>query len=253
MSKQFLNKVALVTGAASGMGLSASNAFATEGANVIMLDWDAKTLEKAAEEVRKHGTKVLTYQCDVANENEVRAVFESALPQFGRLDAAFNNAGIQSPPTDLADVSGEEYDRVLGVNLKGIFNCMKYELQQMRKQGSGSIVNNSSLGGLVGLPYRAIYHASKHGILGLTKSSALEYAERGIRINAICPGIIHTPMVQEMLDTQPEAMDGMIATLPIKRLGTSEEIASTVLWLCGPGSTYVIGQAIAVDGGYTVQ
>ncbi|HJT22204.1 MAG TPA: SDR family oxidoreductase, partial [Nitrospira sp.] len=191
--------------------------------------------------------------CDVANEDEVRVAFETVIPQFGRLDAAFNNAGVQSPPTEVADVSGGEYDRVLAINLKGIFNCMKYELQQMRKQGSGAIVNNSSLGGIVGLPYRAIYHASKHGILGLTKSAALEYADRGIRINAVCPGIIHTPMVQKMLETQPDAMDGMIATLPIKRLGTAEEIASAVLWLCGPGSTYVIGQSIVVDGGYTIQ
>ena len=235
------------------MGLAASHAFAAEGASVIMMDWDAKAVERAAEDVRNHGTNVQSLKCYVANEDEVRVAFEMVIPQFGRLDAAFNNAGVQSPPTEVADVSGEEYDRVLAINLKGIFNCMKYELQQMRKQGSGAIVNNSSLGGIVGLPYRAIYHASKHGILGLTKSAALEYAHRGIRINAVCPGIIHTPMVQEMLETQPDAMDGMIATLPIKRLGTAEEIASAVIWLCGPGSTYVIGQSIVVDGGYTIQ
>lgn len=253
MNKQFSGKVALVTGAASGMGLAATHAFAAEGASIIMMDWDETAVERAAEDVRKHGTQVRSIKCDVANENEVRVAFETVIPQFGRLDAAFNNAGVQSPPTEVADVSGEEYDRVLAINLKGIFNCMKYELQQMRKQGSGAIVNNSSLGGIVGLPYRAIYHASKHGILGLTKSAALEYADRGIRINAVCPGIIHTPMVQKMLETQPDAMDGMIATLPIKRLGTAEEIASAVLWLCGPGSTYVIGQSIVVDGGYTIQ
>ena len=253
MNKQFSGKVALVTGAASGMGLAATHAFAAEGASIIMMDWDEKAVERAAEDVRKHGTKVQSIKCDVANEDEVRVAFETVIPQFGRLDAAFNNAGVQSPPTEVADVSGEEYDRVLAINLKGIFNCMKYELQQMRKQGSGAIVNNSSLGGIVGLPYRAIYHASKHGILGLTKSAALEYADRGIRINAVCPGIIHTPMVQKMLETQPDAMDGMIATLPIKRLGTAEEIASAVIWLCGPGSTYVIGQSIVVDGGYTIQ
>ena len=235
------------------MGLAATHAFAAEGASIIMMDWDETAVERAAEDVRKHGTQVQSIKCDVANENEVRVAFETVIPQFGRLDAAFNNAGVQSPPTEVADVSGGEYDRVLAINLKGIFNCMKYELQQMRKQGSGAIVNNSSLGGIVGLPYRAIYHASKHGILGLTKSAALEYADRGIRINAVCPGIIHTPMVQKMLETQPDAMDGMIATLPIKRLGTAEEIASAVLWLCGPGSTYVIGQSIVVDGGYTIQ
>lgn len=157
MNKQFSGKVALITGAASGMGLAAAHAFADEGASVIMMDWDEKAVEKAAEDIKKHGTKIQAIKCNVANEDEVRVAFETVIPQFGRLDAAFNNAGVQSPPAEVADVSGEEYDRVLGINLNGIFNCMKYELQQMRKQGSGAIVNNSSLGGVVGLPYRAAY------------------------------------------------------------------------------------------------
>ena len=150
-------------------------------------------------------------------------------------------------------MSNETYERILDINLKGVWNFMKYELQQMRKQGSGAIVNNSSLGGLVGVPGRAAYHASKHGILGLTKSAALEYAQQGIRINAVCPGIIVTPMVEGMLTNEAEAMDILIQQLPIKRLGKAEEVADVVLWLCSNASTYVIGQAISVDGGYTVQ
>src|SRR5436189_3167952 len=175
-----------------------------------------------------------------------------AVSTFGRLDAAFNNAGIQSPALEMADVSGEEFDRVNGINLRGVWNCMKYELLQMREQGSGAIVNNSSIGGLVGIAGRGAYHASKHGMLGLTKSAALEYASRGIRINAVCPGIIETPMVAGMLATQADAMKELMKDVPIGRLGRSEEIAAAVLWLCSPGASFVIGHALAVDGGYTI-
>ena len=171
---------------------------------------------------------------------------------FGRLDAAYNNAGVQSPVAETADASGEEFDRVMAINLRGIWNCMKYELLQMRKQGSGAIVNCSSLGGLVGIADRGVYHASKHGVLGLTKSAALEYASRGIRINAVCPGIIETPMVAGMMVSEKEAMKELMKDVPIGRLGRAEEIAEAVLWLCGPGASYVIGHALAVDGGYTV-
>lgn len=177
---------------------------------------------------------------------------EWTVSKFGRLDAAFNNAGVQSPAIETADASGEEFERVIGINLRGVWNCMKYELRQMRKQGSGAIVNNSSLGGLVGLPGRAIYHASKHGVLGLTKSAALEYAARGISINAICPGTIDTPMVAEMVAKDPEAMKEILKEQTIGRLGKPEEIASAVLWLCSPGAGFVIGHALAIDGGFTV-
>jgi NAD(P)-dependent dehydrogenase (short-subunit alcohol dehydrogenase family) len=167
------------------------------------------------------------------------------------LDAAFNNAGVQAPPADTADALGSDFDRVNGINLRGVWNCMKYELRQMREQGSGAIVNCSSLGGLVGLPFRAIYHGSKHGVIGLTKSAALEYASRGVRINAVCPGTIDTPMVSEMLAKQPDAMKEIMRDQPIGRLGRPEEIASAVLWLCSPGASFVIGHALAVDGGFT--
>jgi NAD(P)-dependent dehydrogenase (short-subunit alcohol dehydrogenase family) len=245
------DQVALVTGAASGMGLAAAKAFAEAGATVILIDIN-KPAEQAAEIVAA-GYQAIAIRCDVADEESVKAAVEQIVATYGRLDAAFNNAGIQSPAVELADVTGEVYDSVLSINLRGIWNFMKYELQQMRKQGSGTIVNNSSLGGLVGVPGRAAYHASKHGIIGLTKSAALEYATRGIRINAVCPGIVATPMVEHMLENEAGAMEEMMKVVPMGRLGRSEEIADTVLWLCSSKSSFITGQAIAVDGGYTVQ
>jgi len=252
MTLLFENKVALITGAASGMGLAAAQAFAAEGAAVALADVNEAAARAAAEQLIAAGHKAIAVRCDVADEAQVRAMVEQTVSALGRLDAAFNNAGIQSPVAEVADASGEEFERVNAVNLRGVWNCMKYELLQMREQGSGAIVNNSSLGGIVGLPGRAAYHAGKHGVLGLTKSAALEYASRGIRINAVCPGIIDTPMVSGMLVSQAEAMKEMMKDVPIRRLGRAEEIASAVLWLCSPGASFVIGHALVVDGGYTV-
>ena len=178
---------------------------------------------------------------------------EQTVSAFGRLDAAFNNAGVQSPAVGTADASGEEFDRVNAINLRGVWNCMKYELRQMREQGSGAIVNCSSIGGLIGIAGRSTYHASKHGVIGLTKSAALEYASRGIRINAVCPGAIETPMVADMLAKEPETMKDILKEQPIGRLGRPEEIGAAVLWLCSPGASLVIGHALAVDGGYTAR
>src|SRR3974377_2042574 len=252
MTLLFENKVALITGAASGMGLAAAQAFAAEGAAVALADVNEAAARAAAEQLIAAGHKAIAVRCDVADEAQVKAMVEQTVSALGRLDAAFNNAGIQSPVAEVADASGEEFERVNGVNLRGVWNCMKYELLQMREQGSGAIVNNSSLGGIVGLPGRAAYHAGKHGVLGLTKSAALEYAAKGIRINAVCPGIIDTPMVAGMQATQADAMKEMMKDVPIGRLGRAEEIADAVVWLCSPGATFVIGQALAVDGGYTV-
>lgn len=253
MNHDFTGKVALVTGAASGMGLATARAFANAGASVTLADIDGAGVSAAAEELAEGGARTLAVTCDVTRESAVREMVERTVATFGRLDTAFNNAGVQSIATETADLEGEEFDRVLGINLRGLWSCMKYELTQMRSQGSGAIVNCSSLGGLVGVPGRGAYHAAKHGVLGLTKSAALEYADRGIRINAVCPGIIDTPMVAGMKDTETEAMDTLMEQVPARRLGTADEIAEPVLWLCGPGSSFVVGHALAVDGGYTAR
>ena len=245
----FKDKVAIVTGAGSGMGLAAAKAYAKAGAAVGLVDINDTT--KVAEEIEADGGKAIAIKCDVSEEQSAKEAVKQVVDKFGRLDFAFNNAGIQNDAKDIVEVSGEEYDRTLNINLKGVWNFMKYELEQMGKQESGSVVNNSSLGGLVGVAGRGAYHAAKHGILGLTKSTALEYADKGIRINSICPGIIETPMVTEMLDREPDAMDYLIEAVPAKRLGKAEEIADVAMWLSSEYSSYVTGQAIPVDGGYT--
>jgi NAD(P)-dependent dehydrogenase (short-subunit alcohol dehydrogenase family) len=247
----FENRVALVTGAAMGMGRATAKAFADAGAAVVLSDYNDEALQAATEQLKSAGYRVLGVHCDVANEDQVAAMVAQTVATFGRLDAAFNNAGVQAPPADTADASSADYERVMAINLRGVWNCMKYELRQMREQGSGAIVNCSSLGGLVGLPFRAIYHASKHGVIGLTRSAALEYADRGVRINAVCPGTIETPMVAEMLTKQPDAMKEIMKQQPIGRLGRADEIASAVLWLCSDGASFVLGHALAVDGGFT--
>ena len=253
MRCSFENKVALVTGAASGMGLATAKAFAEAGAAVALADVNGDGARAAADALVAAGHKALGIRCDVADLDEVEAMVKQTVSTFGRLDMAFNNAGVQSPVAETADADPKDYDFVMGVNLRGVWNCMKHELLQMRKQGSGAIVNNSSLGGLVGIAERGIYHASKHGVVGLTKSAGLEYAAKGIRINAVCPGIIETPMVMGMLETQPEAMAALMKEVPMGRLGRAEEIADAMLWLCSPASSFVIGHALPVDGGYTVR
>lgn len=252
MNGSFAGKAALVTGAGKGMGLATAKAFAQAGAAVLLADINEDSALKAADELVKAGHKAIGMRCDVADEAQVKAIVEKTVASFGRLDAAYNNAGIQSLVTDTADLTSGEWDRVFSVNLRGVFLCMKYELMQMRGQGSGAIVNCSSIGGLIGLPGRAAYHAAKHGVLGLTKSAALEYAPRGIRINAVCPGTIRTPMVEDMFTSGDLSEEDVVKLAPINRLGEASEIADAVLWLCSPMSTYVIGQSIAVDGGYTV-
>src|SRR5882672_2547020 len=233
------------------MGLVTAQVFAEAGAAVVLADVNAHAARSAAADLVASGHRAMAVACNVADEDEVAAMVEQTVSAFGRLDAAFNNAGVQSPAVETADASGEEFDRVIAVNLRGVWNCMKYELRQMREQGSGAIVNCSSIGGLIGLPGRAVYHAAKHGVLGLTKSAALEYASRGIRVNAVCPGTVDTPMVAVMLAKEPDAMKEIMRDQPIGRLGRPEEIASAVLWLCSPGAGFVIGHALAVDGGFT--
>jgi NAD(P)-dependent dehydrogenase (short-subunit alcohol dehydrogenase family) len=250
-SYDFENQVALVTGAASGMGLATAGAFATAGAAVVLADVDKDAAQAAAVELTSAGYQAIAVPCDVTDEGQVAAMVECAVAAFGRLDMAFNNAGVQAPPSDAADETGEDFDRVNAVNLRGVWASVKHELRQMREQGSGAIVNCSSLGGLVGLPGRAAYHASKHGVIGLTKSVAVEYAPKGIRVNAVCPGVIDTPMVADMLKGQASAMAEIMKQQPIGRLGRADEIAAAVLWLCSPGASLVTGIALPVDGGFT--
>ena len=251
-SYDFRGQVALVTGAGSGMGLATAQAFAEAGASVVLADINTAQLQAGTEALTAAGHRATGVACDVADEDSVAAAVAAAVSTYGRLDMAFNNAGIQVPVSDAADEPSTAFDRVNAVNYRGVWACMKHELAQMRRQGSGAIVNCSSIGGLIGLPGRASYHASKHAVIGLTRSAAVEYAPRGIRINAVCPGTIATPMVTDMIATGNLDEAEAIAAAPIARLGESEEIAAAVLWLCSPGASYVVGVALPVDGGYTV-
>ena len=247
----FKGQVALVTGASSGIGLATAKAFAEAGAAVVLADINEEALRTATDELTSAGHRAIGVICDVADEAQAAAMVERSVATFGRLDMAFNNAGIVGFTGDLADESAESFDKVTAINLRGIWTCMKHELRQMRTQGSGAIVNCSSLGGLVGLAGRASYHATKHGVIGLTKSAAMDYAPRGIRINAVCPGVIDTPMNSAMAEKQPDAMKEIMRDQPIGRLGRSDEIAAAAIWLCSPAASFVLGVALPVDGGFT--
>ena len=246
-SYDFTGKVALVTGAASGMGLATAKAFAQAKAAVVLADINEQQLHDAARTLTAAGHRVLALTCDVTDEADVASMVATTVAEFGRLDMAYNNAGILGPMGDITDETAAAFDQVNAVNLRGVWTCMKHELLQMRRQGSGAIVNCSSLGGLVGLAGRAAYHATKHGVIGLTKSAALDYAAKGIRINAICPGCIDTPMGDAI---DPAAMKEFLRGQPIGRMGLPEEVAAAVLWLCSPAASFILGVALPVDGGF---
>jgi NAD(P)-dependent dehydrogenase (short-subunit alcohol dehydrogenase family) len=233
MNLSFENKVALVTGAGSGMGLATARAFAEAGATVVLADISETAVRSLAEELVLSSHQAIAIGCNVADENDVAAMIEKTVSTFGRLDTAFNNAGVMVPAVETADAPSKDFDRLDAINFRGVWNCMKHELRQMRHQGSGAIVNNSSIGGIVGGPGRAIYHATKHGVIGLTRSAALEYAARGIRINAVCPGTIETPMVLEMMKNESITTEDWLKNLPIGRLGQPRKLLLLFSgWFC---------------------
>lgn len=252
MNKRFEGKVAFVTGAGSGIGRAAALAFAREGANVVVADISDKGNQETARMVEELGARSLAVRCNVTQAGDIQAALDKTIDAFGRLDFAFNNAGIEYAIKPAADVDEEEWKRIIDIDLSGIFLCMKYEIPLILKQGGGAIVNTSSGAGVRGFKGGAAYCAAKHGIIGLTRAAALDYAASNIRINAVCPGIINTPMMDRFSGGTSEGRLKVIAQEPVGRMGTPEEIGAAVIWLCSDAAAFVIGHALVVDGGQTV-
>ena len=251
MEKIFEDKVALVTGGSFGIGRATAIAFSNRGAKVVIADWmeDKETLNT----ITSSGGNAIFIKCDVSKEADVKNLIDKTIAAFGRLDYAFNNAGIEGASSSTQDCTEENWERTLGVNLKGTWLCMKYEIPQMLKQGIGAIVNNASIAGLVGFQGIPAYVASKHGVIGLTKNAALENAKSGIRVNVVCPGVIKTPMIDRFTGKQKEVEKQFESMEPIGRLGQPEEVAEAVIWLCSDGASFVTGHSLVVDGGWVAQ
>ncbi len=249
---RFAGKVAFVTGAANGIGRATALAFAREGASVVVADVAERSNQETARMVEELGGRALAVTCDVTRTEDIQRALKAAIEKFGRLDFAFNNAGIEYAIKPAAEVTEQEWDRIMDIDLRGVFLCMKHEIPLMLKQGGGAIVNNSSGAGIKGFKGGAAYVAAKHGVVGLTKAAALDYASSNIRINAVCPGIIDTPMMDRFSGGTAEGRRAVIAQEPVGRMGKPEEIGATVVWLCSDAAAFVVGHAMVVDGGQTV-
>ena len=248
----FTDRVAFVTGAASGIGRAVAVAYARAGASVTLVDIDEAGIQETARLIAEIDGKALALACDVTSSDDVDGAVRATLDRFGRLDAAFNNAGIEQPVAPLAEIGPDAFDRLVAINLRGVFNCMRSQVPAMLGDGGGTIVNTSSGAGVVGIAGQAAYCATKFGVVGLTKAAALDYAALGVRVNAVCPGIIETPMMDRFTGGTEEGRTRVIAQEPIGRMGAPEEIADAVLWLSSEASSFVVGHALVVDGGQTV-
>jgi NAD(P)-dependent dehydrogenase (short-subunit alcohol dehydrogenase family) len=248
----FTGKVAFVTGAASGIGRATALAFGRAGARVAVADLSEAGARETVRRIEEAGGRALGLTCDVAVEDSVRAALDRTAETFGRLDAAFNNAGVEQPITAAADIPAEAFDRLVAVNLRGVFLSMKSQIPLMLRSGGGAIVNNASGAGVKGFAGQAAYAATKHGVVGMTRSTALDYAAAGIRVNAVCPGIIDTPMMRRFTGGTEAGVARVVAQEPVGRMGTPEEIAAAVLFLCSEAAAFIVGHAMVVDGGQTV-